>query len=209
MFIARTLLIFSLLALAACSSVADASTVVRNACRETELQRNYDVSGSGTGPRGSIEYEMTVSNGDYRVAVTMTPIENSETRNDIGGEIIEVDDVTYSRFEGEEWLISDQTPNLWITGLDDLCLDTERNIFKSDGTEQIRGIPTRRFVATRSISLTEDISQSINATYWVDDSGLIRQISTRIQNDEGATSVATTIISGVGEPNVITAPTLP
>ena len=201
---------------------------VGSPCAAMELVQSYDVSMEVSGEQDGepldelIDAEVVVSGDDYHSIFT--------SRSDGQQyESIVLDGVTYSRDSryGPEWNIADYPaihPTESFPGLGDNPLCPELNEFRALGEERVRGVRLWRYTdRTNDSDKFADVDNAFRGTktvvendVWVDDEGsLVQMIQDQYsfyQDDEQRIiSITTSIMwfSGLGEPNIIKAPTVP
>ena len=193
-------------------------------CVPEEHQDSYDISSVSTAPTHNWVYDIRVSGEDYHMRVSQMEEGGTIT------EFLGVNGVTYGRTEGVGWERLEQHFSLRsfikihpIDGSSALC--PEINSAVEIGEDIVEESLTNRYriieqsagnlgpVANVDGSLTGPL---VSRTWdiWVQPDG--RLVQTKLVADYAATAnyaafqaEVTTIISGIGEPNTITAPTLP
>ena len=205
----------------------DALDAVSQACATTQ-ELDYDIHMTSSVPGQSVTNNIQVSANDaYQLTGHLMIDAGSGMEPESATyELIEVDGVVYSREEGQEWTFSDDIPPGLFIDPFDLCPDVTSETVEKAGSEEINSIPTTRYIRRESTPGSKDGATTIlpvNTTteYWVDSSGqLVRTRVVQVVGPEpgaepgsaAAETVrgeATFVISGVGEPNVITAPRVP
>ena len=142
-------------------------------------------------------------------------------------EVILVDGMAYSRDVGAPWRVdplNPETPTILDTFVGALPTATGWSICPvleeamKVGDEVVQGMTTTHYTASDSFKALPDGTKERLITtqwdYWVDETGLLvqlRRVETRPPHSQLPVTfitTQTTIISGVGEPNSITAPTV-
>ena len=145
----------------------------------------------------------------------------------VHAEVILVDGMAYSREVGAPWRVdplNPETPTILDTFVGALPTATGWSICPvleeavKVGDEVVQGMTTTHYTASDSFKALPDGTKERLITtqwdYWVDETGLLvqlRRVETRPPQSQWPVTfitTQTTIISGVGEENVITAPAL-
>lgn len=188
------------------------------------MANSYDVASVATTPHYHWIYDIRVSGEDYHIRLTMLEQDGTVV------EVIGIDGVNYVYGEGQ-WESLDQYYPLYafhsphpIEGEFIVCPDLEIGSVTRVGSELLNDQQVDHFRIDEGsdigpIANIEDIqstAQIVDRTWdiWVDSNGQL--VQTALVADYAATAyypeTRVTIhstISGVGEPNAITAPTLP
>ena len=211
---------------------ASAQAVVRNACDQVEGSGSFDIRATVTAPtwghdptgtgEETWELNVRVSGEDFHMTATMNANATLE--------VIGLDGVTYGREPGGEWKTQDiiQLPYVHsLLGFNKsegsvICPELGPVARVREG--MLGSVPTRRFRLTEATSLgpfaNVDVASSSNSGYkvdqtwdfWVDPSGQLVQTKvvmvgpTVDDQSEPSRAEFLSVISGVGEPNVIVAP---
>ena len=183
---------------------------------------NYDVEVTVSAPGLSRKYDILVSGEDYHLTGHLTIGEGYDVPPFSGTvELMEVGGTIYSKEEEGEWVVLDEAPAALDTDyrLVTLCPRVHGSL--SEEVEVIDSTPTRSFNIQRNILADPTDSRSqITATftYWIDDTGRLVQLhrihrypkiddpTNPIYRYDGGTLEENWLVTGVGEPNVITAP---
>ncbi len=208
----------------------DAQAAVQEACSNPDARESFDAGIEIDGPGRSIEYGIRVSGDDYHIAGNIRiSTESGLSPYDGKFEIIEHESIYYTKEADQGWqIVSGEDPGLFLTQFGDLCPDLSQNPIRSLGEDTIDGKSVRRFSASTSnpqgsIDGGPDIQYTWD--FWIEPSGLLvrsRVVSTHQSNGSSGTRAGsggsadattsitiTSTISSIGEPNVITAPTIP
>ena len=182
-------------------------------CADAPNRDSYDVAAVSTTPDTHWIYDLRVSGEDYHLKVNMVEPEG------IVGEFIGVSGAFYGREDGLEWERLDQSFLLStfysphpIKGEFVVCPNLDWPSLTLVGEEML----DEQLVERYRIEMAQRQVQVIDRTYdiWVDSNGQLVQAQ-QIMDFEATEfypatrAVFRSTISGVGEPNVITAPTLP
>ena len=185
----------------------------RAKCADAPNRDSYDVAAVSTTPDTHWVSDIRVSGEDYHLKVNMVEPEG------IVGEFIRVGGVFYGREDGLEWERLDQSFSLStfysphpIKGEFVVCPNLEWPSLTLVAEEMI----DEQLVEHYRIEIMQRQVQVIDRTYdiWVDSNGQLVQAQ-QIMDFEATEfypatrAVFRSTISGVGEPNVITAPVLP
>ncbi len=185
----------------------DAQAAVRNACTNPDASNSYDIGVLAQGPGVTFDYTIEVSGQNYHLYGTA---EHSEYTGEF--EIIEVDGVIYYREAGIAWEIVEGVPSgAFISHLAQLCPQGEvLSTATRSGSESIRGVDTTLYTITEKFKRGPDSQRTFADTHtlWVDTSGQLVKSRLVMESPVGTGQVDGTV-SGYGEPNVVTARTVP
>ena len=185
----------------------------RAKCADAPNRDSYDIAAVSTTPDTHWIYDIRVSGEDYHLKVNMVEPEG------IVGEFIGVGGAFYGREDGLEWERLDQSFSLStfysphpIKGEFVVCPNLEWPSLTLVGEEMLDGQLVEHF----RMEVTQREVQVIDRTYdiWVHSNGQLVQAQ-QIMDFEATEfypatkAVFRSTISGVGEPNVISAPVLP
>ncbi len=182
-------------------------------CADAPNRDSYDVAAVSTAPDTRWVYDIRVSGEDYHLTVNMIEPEG------IVGEFIGIGGAYYGRTDGLEWEKLDMRFPLSrvysphpIKGEFVVCPNLDWPSLTLIGEETLN----EQLVEHFRIEIMQHQVQVVDRTYdiWVDSSGQLVQAQ-QIMDFEAtefypaSRAVFRSTISGVGEPNVITAPALP
>ncbi len=208
------------------SDTADVSAqVVADACTKTTSATHIDLSTThigksltGGGEDSTAEVKVRLAGPDFHYAG-----QSSDGQPFTTAEAIYLDGVGYGRVEDGPWEVAHDidAKNLArmlslqpaADGSWSLCPQVT-NIEKV-GPETLDGVATTHYTALDeefTKSGKTDVYIGVTLHYWLDEEGLLVQFQMDVEHQHGDQAVlnrTTTKVSGVGEPNVITAPTLP
>ena len=191
----------------------------QTACLDAEIlaaeSLNYDVEVTVSAPGLSRKYDILVSGEDYHLTGQLTIGEGYDVPPFSGTvELTEVDGTIYSKEEEGEWAVLDEAPATLDTDYRFVTLCPRVHGSLSEEVEVIGSTPTRSFNIYRSAP--NQVTATF--TYWVDDAGRLVQLhsihrypkiedpTNPIYRYDGGTLEENWLVTGVGEPNVITAP---
>ena len=214
---------------------ASAQVVVESACESLEKARSYDMSatlkGSGNGvPWPAFTFKAQVSGSDYQSSLRAT--------DGSGEDIIRIGDTDYERSlitDGsggvidEGWQISNtklRDVDSWLGALGDspICPDVSDVLYL--GEEQLDGVKVSHYASGDVDGSQKKALDALESTYeghvevheyWVNVDGQLVQHRLEIHSLSQGPGVERRVTSAigftkflnVGEPNVITAPTIP
>ena len=205
------------------SEVATTQDVVKDACAKATGSGNFDivqvVTGETTGQEkpDSVEWRLSVSGLDFHLSG-----QGSMGRGPLDTEMVYADGVGYARDVERPWYLDESvTPRIVAIFFDlrptadgwSLCPELEG--ISKVGIETLQGVETTRYAISHKIDLLPEENEVYIATYtwdwWVDQTGLLVQMKASeiyppADIAEGGRVYSVSRISGVGEPNTITAP---
>ena len=193
-------------------------------CARNPNVDSYDVASTAVAPHVDVTYDIRVSGDDYHLVLTAKKGMSS-------GELISKNGITYAREIGEEWRQSTQyfplrllhlphpiegdfivCPNLGLAALTRVGEET-LGVTQVERFRLIEGEPVG---PVTNVGAPASAADPVDRTWdiWVNSNGELvqtRLIADYVESpDYAAFQVETqSTISGIGEPNVITAPTLP
>ena len=199
-------------------AVVSAQDILKGTCDESETS-DYDVAYTGTlvskfpdnpdYPSRNIEATVEVSGRDYRISVDTTGLPYTH-------EAVKVGDETFWRnSEDDKWRLSETSINSYLSYLPySVC--TELGAVAKVSEETVGSIEVDRyqFTATQQGSgavFTVDDQELVDDErdlvhdLWVDDDGQLVKFQS-VQDFSTGVSTYVIMISGVGEPNIITRP---
>ncbi len=203
----------------------DAAAALYSACRDITAERSYDFNTVITSPYylggeqqgiGTYSYDARVQGDDVHMVV-----EHREGDNLYQFETLVVNGQEYWQIEGfwvrPETLVSNFPQGLiYGLGTVNTLIGAERDTgalcpegsVTSQGTEVVGGVETQRYSITESnpSELAPDVQQQI-LDYWVSPTGQMLKTEQSLTYTEGGAMEFVTTFSGVGEANIITAPT--
>ena len=204
--------------------IVSAQDIVENACSRTEGSGSFDIRAIGTTPDQRAEYNIRVSGEDFHM--TMIVEENGEVVLNL--EFVMVNGIEYGREVGGEWENLGHTDFDYRGFLYPIPVGGEGNAICPElgsvarvGEEMLESASVERFRLAESINLgpignvddlsTADYTNTITLDLWVDSTGQLVQTESiltvpAVGDQPGGSIEVLSVISGVGEPNVITAP---
>ncbi len=200
----------------------------QTACLDAEIlaaeSLNYDVEVTVSAPGLSRKYDILVSGEDYHLTGHLTIGEGYDVPPFSGTvELMEVGGTIYSKEEEGEWAVLDEAPAALDTDYRFVTLCPRVRGSLSEEVEVIGSTPARTFNVYRSaLADSTDSHSQVTATftYWIDDAGRLVQLyrihrypkiddpTNPIYRYDGGTLEENWLVTGVGEPNVITAPAI-
>ena len=209
------------------ASTPDVSAqVVTDACTKTTSATHIDlslshvgkyISGEGTDSAGEIKARIAGADFHFAGDIAGDPY---LPYNEI--ELIYLDGVGYSRYDDGPWEIThdvDEKVLARMLRLDpapdgswDLC--PQVTDIEKVGPETLDGVATTHYMSTNEVVNKlgkDDLRHDLALHYWLDEEGLLVQLQFDIVTRTGEYETLNrtiTKVSGMGEPNVITAPTL-
>ncbi len=207
------------------ASTPDVSAqVVADACTKTTSATHIDLSTThigksltGGGADSTAEAKIRIAGPDFHYAA-----QTSDGQPFTTAEAIYLDGVVYGRVEDGPWEVAHDIDSKNLArmlslqpaadGSWDLCPQVT-NIEKL-GPEMLDGVATTHYKSV-SEEFTkagkDDVYIGVTLRYWLNEEGLLVQFQMDVEHHHGDQAVlnrTTTKVSGVGEPNVITAPTV-
>ena len=203
-----------------------AHAIVEKACSRMETVDSFDVRSTltvsnvgSTTPDRTARYDVRVSGGDFHMVATLQEFNTVQTIEFFG-----VSGTVYAHEVGsDEWEVSDEFQlgdlHPTIPGVDALCPELGHTV--RVGEEMLDSTPVEHFRSTASqdigpVGNVDDPSSSSSPMafefvqdLWVDSTGQLTQtklVQTVAVDGEKGRAEMLSVISGVGEPNVITAP---
>ena len=200
----------------------------QTACLDAEILEaeslNYDIEVTVSAPGLSRKYDILVSGEDYHLTGHLTIGEGYDVPPFSGTvELMEVGGTIYSKEEEGEWVVLDEAPVALDADYRFVTLCPRVHGSLSEEVEVIGSTPTRSFNIYRNVLADPADSRSqITATftYWIDDTGRLVQLhrihrypkiedpTSPIYRYDVGTLEENWLVTGVGEPNVITAPAI-
>ena len=205
---------------------ASAQQVV-DACEKSVASTYFDVVISGVSK--SLDNQ-DVRSGETKISVAATNfhyVEYEDGNDDLGAEVILLDGVGYFRYEGLPWESTKELDGGFVAR-DSLVAFTEQgwtlcpdfpDIVEKVGQEDLDGAAVSLYRAVYEIDIpiyeTKYAIQMVRE-YWLDTTGQLVQTREEMtypedsaKDIEGRVITKVAKIAGVGEPNVIAAPTIP
>ena len=205
---------------------ADVSAqVVADACTKTTSATHIDLSMehvgkslSGEGEESTAEAKVRIAGPDFHYAGQTSDGQPFKT-----GEGVYLDGVGYSRVDDGPWEVTHDLDAASVAHLLqlqpaadggwDLCPQVTH--IEKVGPATLDGVATTHYTALHeNFSKAGDakVYTGVTLHYWLNEEGLLVQFQMDVEHHHGDQAVlnrTTTKVSGVGETNVITAPTLP
>ena len=197
---------------------------VAQACEKAMASPYFDLYHVTTGkPIGgeineTLEVKARVANGDYHLTAQW---ETGPTM-----EAVYTGGVGYSHLDNDPWQLERSIDSGFLNRHFDITVTQQGwsicpdlDFAEKVGVEMLDGEPMTRYMSNQNVVIPYDDKNSWSAyferDYWVDETGQLAQVRVVKTNpDAGKDAVGSIVtkvtkIIGVGEPNVITAPSLP
>ena len=206
---------------------AGAQEVVESACVKSSASTDFDIAISGVSK--SLDNQ-DVRSGEIKISVAGTNfhyVEYEDGNDDLGAEVILLDGVGYYRYEGVPWESTKELDGGFVAR-DSLVAFTEQgwtlcpdfpDIVEKVGQVDLDGTAVTLYRASYELDIpiyeTKYAIQMVRE-YWLDTTGQLVQTREEMtypedsaKDIEGRVITKVAKIAGVGEPNVIAAPTIP
>lgn len=197
-----------------------AQEIVESSCAQAEAIESHDLTGPVVGYENGVKVidgmlELRTSGDDFHSITT-------SSNSDEFAELIQVDGTVYYRDNLSPWRVMSITniQHSFPYSLDSLCPDL--GPVARVGEETIDSIPVTHFESSKitnygilgnvdDVSSPSELVVTDEWDIWIDDTGQMVQFthtvsSPKTHNSPDESSEVTLKISGVGEPNIITAP---